>query len=55
MNTVYLLYGYIEGFKSKKTLLAIYKNSEAAMAAMSEWVKRPSEFYSFSVENWQVQ
>ena len=57
MNTVYLLYGYgyIGDFGSKETLLAIYKNSEAAMTAMSEWVKRPSEFYSFSVENWQVQ
>lgn len=55
MNTVYLLYGYAGDFELKETLLAIYKNSEAAMTAMSEWVKRPSEFYSFSVENWQVQ
>ena len=55
MNTVYLLYGYIGDFGSKETLLAIYKNSEAAMAAMSEWIKKSSEFDSFSVQNWQVQ
>ena len=55
MNTVYLLYGYVRDFESKETLLAIYKSREAAMVAMSEWVERPSEFYSFSVENWQVQ
>lgn len=55
MNTVYLLYGYIGDLGSKETLLAIYKSREAAMAAMSEWVERPSEFYSFSVENWRVQ
>lgn len=55
MNNVYLLYGYIGNFESKETLLAIYKSKEAAMMAMSEWVKKPSEFYSFSVENWQVQ
>ena len=55
MNTVYLLYGYVGNFKSEETLLAIYKSREAAIVAMSEWVKRPSEFYSFSVENWQVQ
>lgn len=55
MNTVYLLYGYVGDFGSKGTLLAIYKSSEAAMIAMSEWIKKSSEFYSFSVENWQVQ
>ena len=55
MNTVYLLYGYIGDFKSKEILLAIYKSCEAAMVAMSEWRKKPSEFDSFSVENWQVQ
>ena len=55
MNTVYLLYGYIGDFGSKETLLAIYKSREAAMVAMSEWRKKPSEFDSFSVENWQVQ
>lgn len=55
MNIVYLLYGYVGDFEPKKTLLAIYKSREAAMVAMSEWAKRPSEFYSFSVENWQVQ
>ena len=55
MNTVYLLYGYVGDFGSKETLLAIYKDREAAMMAMSEWIKKPSEFDSFSVENWQVQ
>ena len=55
MNTVYLLYGYVKDFGSKETLLAIYKSSEEAMAAMFEWTKKPSEFDSFSVENWQVQ
>ena len=55
MNTVYLLYGYVGDFGSKRTLLAIYKDCEAAMMAMSEWIKKPSEFDSFSVENWQVQ
>lgn len=55
MNNVYLLYGYVGDFESKETLLAIYKSSEAAMMAMSEWIKKPSEFDSFSVENWQIQ
>ena len=55
MNNVYLLYGYVGDFESKETLLAIYKSREAAMVAISEWVKRLSEFYSFSVEEWQVQ
>ena len=55
MNTVYLLYGYVGDFESKETLLAIYKSRESAMVAMSEWRKKPSEFDSFSVKNWQVQ
>ena len=55
MDSVYLLYGYVGNFESKGTLLAIYKSSESAMMAMSEYVKKSSEFDSFSVENWQIQ
>lgn len=61
MNTVYLLYGYINGldedgeFTSEGVLLAIYKDRDEAKAAIYEWERKTSNFDSFDIENWQVQ
>lgn len=61
MNTVYLLYGYIDKFdedgelSSESVLLAIYKDRDEAKAAIFEWERKTSSFDSFDIENWQVQ